>query len=330
MSLSATWHLWCNSSEPVTDARFEVQLATLVSEPPRDAGWLFEIKLDGYRVVAEIAGGRARLFTRSGNDWTAAFAPIAAAVAALPVRDAALDGEAVALLPDGRSSFQALHSAMSGGAGLVYYAFDLLWLDGRDLRDQPLELRKAALADLIARASTGSAVRFSDHVSGSGAAFFAQACQLGMEGIIAKRAGSPYRGGRSGDWLKIKCLQRQELVIGGYSEPAGARTGFGALLLGVHERPGGALHYAGKVGTGFTRKRLDELSARMRQLERPTSPFVDLTRGKGLHWVEPQLVAEISFTEWTSDGKLRHPSFLALREDKAAADVVREQPEKRG
>lgn len=304
------------------------QLATLVDEAPAGDDWIHEIKYDGYRVLALVRGGKARLVTRRGNDWTARFSAVAEALAGL-ADTAVVDGEVVVLTANGASSFQALQNALGGGGGEpLFQAFDLPYLDGMDLRGVPLLERKKALRALLARGD-GRTVRYSDHVAGRGAAFHAQACRMGLEGIISKRADARYQSKRTRDWVKVKCLLRQELVIGGWTEPKGSRSRFGALLLGVHDEEG-ALVYAGKVGTGFDEARLKAVHARLAKLERADSPFANHgRRGKrpaGVHWVEPELVCEIAFTEWTDEGILRHPVFHGLREDKDAADVVRERP----
>jgi bifunctional non-homologous end joining protein LigD len=315
------------------------ELATLVSAPPEGEHWLHEIKFDGYRVLCEVRRGKARLLTRRGKDWSDRFAPVAAAAAALPVDSLVLDGEVTVLLPDGKTSFQALQESFGEGGGhgegqgsaMVYFAFDLLYLDGWDLRPAPLQARKDLLFSLLeaAGATAGEGViRWSDHVAGQGRDFFRQACGYGLEGIVSKRGDLPYRSGRSRDWLKVKCLQRQEMVIGGFTDPEGARAGLGALLLGVYED--GRLLYAGKVGTGFSAKTLLELRRRLERIERPTPPFANPPRGaeaRGAHWLEPKLVCEVSFTEWTRDGNLRHPAFQGLREDKDPREVRRELPQ---
>jgi bifunctional non-homologous end joining protein LigD len=318
----------------------EPELATLVSEPPSGGQWLHEIKFDGYRVVCEVRSGKARLLTRHGKDWSDRFAPVAAAAAELPVDTAVLDGEVTVLLPDGKTSFQALQESIGdgdgaaarlAGAAMVYFAFDLLHLDGYDLRAAPLAQRKAALRALLDEAGViagDGPIRWSDHVTGQGEDFYRQACRFGLEGIVSKRADLAYRSGRGKDWLKVKCLQRQEMVIGGFTEPEGARAGLGALLLGVYE--GGRLVYAGKVGTGFSARALVELRRRLERMERQSPPFANPPRGaeaRGAHWVEPKLVCEVAFTEWTRDGHLRHPTFQGLREDKAAREVRRELPQ---
>jgi bifunctional non-homologous end joining protein LigD len=306
------------------------ELATLVERPPEGDRWLHELKHDGYRMLARLEQRRAQLLSRNARDWTQSFPDVAAAVARLPAEQAILDGEVTVLLPDGTSSFQALQNFMSGTAGgrLAYMIFDLLYLDGRDLTGARLEDRKAALARLLASANDKAAVlRYSDHVVGSGAEFLAQACRLGLEGIVSKRRDAPYRGTRGTDWLKIKCLGQQEIVIGGYTEPEGSRVGIGALLGGVYED--GRLVYIGKIGTGFDTRTLRDLKARLTRLEQKTNPFAARPPGSArAHWVKPELVAQVKFSEWTSDGKLRQPTFQGLRSDKPATAVVRERPSK--
>ena len=302
------------------------QLATLVSRVPTGDEWLHEIKFDGYRALCRIENGRASFHTREGNDWTDRFGRLPDAAAALPVTNALLDGEVVVLLPDGTTSFQALQNSMGKGTDQpVYYAFDLLYLNGLDLRKVPLLQRKELLASLLQEAQ--GLVRFSDHFQGDGEDLFKNACRYSLEGIISKRADRPYKSGRTTDWLKIKCLNRQEFVIGGFTEPAGARTGFGALLVGTHEN--GDLKYCGKVGTGYSDRTLRELRSRLEKLEQPKPPFSNPPRGSALrnaHWVRPELVAEVEFAAWTRGGILRHPSFKGLREDKKPSEVRREAP----
>jgi bifunctional non-homologous end joining protein LigD len=305
------------------------ELATLVADPPSGEGWLHETKYDGYRIEALLDRGKVRCLTRAGLDWTGRFPAIARAVAGIPARNCTLDGEVVALLPDGRSSFQALQERLHADppGDLVYYVFDLLRLDGVDLREKPLDERKELLRKLLRRVGRGArrAVRFSDHVAGRARAVLARACRLGLEGVISKRRDAPYRSGRNRHWLKIKCVNRQELIIVGFTEPRGRRTGVGALLLGVFDRRG-KLQYAGKVGTGMGETLLGSLRAELDAIERK-QPTVDAGaegRRAGVHWVEPRLVAEVAFTEWTRDGRLRHPAFVALREDKSPREVRRE------
>jgi bifunctional non-homologous end joining protein LigD len=306
---------------------YRAQLALLVDAAPEEAGWVHEVKYDGYRIGCAVAGGQATLRSRRGKEWTAQFPEIAAAAARLPVRTALLDGEVAAVLPDGRTSFQALQNALGAGRRtLLYFVFDLLHLDGEDLASCPLLERKAALARLLGDGA--GAIRYAPHVEGSGAAVFREACRLGLEGIVSKRGDRAYRPGRGGGWVKTKCILRQELVVGGFTDPEGAaRDAIGALLVGVNE--GGALRFAGKVGTGFTNAQARALRARLARLETSECPFVPRPAGwlgKNAHWVFPELVAEVAFAEWTADGKARHPSFQGLREDKRPQDVVRERP----
>ncbi|MCC6766631.1 MAG: DNA ligase D [Deltaproteobacteria bacterium] len=316
-------------SNAVLPARFEPQLATLVKTAPEGDGWLHEIKFDGYRIGARVADGAVTLFTRAGNDWTTSFPEVRAAVAALPAGCTLLDGEVAAVLADGRTSFQALQRWFSGGnATLVYYVFDLLHLDGEDVARLPLDERKARLERLLRRLPADSLIRYSAHVVGGGRRFLAAACERGLEGIVSKRRDRPYEAGRKGGWTKSKCLHRQELVIGGFTDPEGQRGGIGALLLGVYDGAG-ALRFAGKVGTGFSQKGAADLRARLDRLERSTAPFAEAppeARRWRPHWVEPALVAEVAFAEWTDDGRLRQASFQGLRTDKAAREVMREEP----
>jgi bifunctional non-homologous end joining protein LigD len=314
----------------------EPQLATLVSDPPPGEDWVHELKLDGYRILCAVEDGEARIYTRHAKDWTDRFGPVAAAAAKLPCSSALLDGEVVVLEANGVSSFQALQNALTTDRerDLVYFAFDLLHLDGWDLRPASLLARKGALRELLAGAGDegdAATIRFSDHVEGQGEGFYRQACKHGLEGVVAKRAGAPYRSGRGKDWVKVKCLKRQELIIVGYTDPEGSRTGFGALLLGVHDESG-ELVFAGRVGTGFDDRTLRDLRQRLGKLERKTPAFKNPPRGaeaRRSHWVEPELVGEVAFTEWTREGVLRHPTFQGLREDKPASEVVREEPQDR-
>lgn len=310
-------------------ARIEVEKATLASEAPDGDEWLNELKLDGYRVVAHVErGDPVRLSTRNGNDLTRRAPAVAAELAELGVDDAILDGEMVVLRPDGVSDFQLLQNALGGAPSneIRYYAFDLLHLDGLDLRGVALETRKRHLADLLARTPRMN-VLLSDHIVGDGPAFLEQACAAGAEGIIAKRRDSTYRGKRTRDWLKIKCLARQEFVIGGFTEPSGSRAHLGALLIGFFAD--GELRFAGRVGTGFTEASLRELHRKLVPLERKSSPFVNPPRGadaRSVHWVEPKLVAEVEYTEMTSDERLRHPTFRGVRDDKDASEIGLERP----
>ena len=310
-----------------------LMLATLVDEPPADSAWLFEIKYDGVRVLASRDGDEVELRHRSNQVVTARYPEVVAALRALPLQSFHLDGEIVALDDRGRSSFQRLQERMGltrpadverarGTVPVSAVFFDALGLDGRDLRRLPLEARKECLKLLI---PPRGVVYFGDHVLGHGEEFLTTACEQGLEGVVAKKRDSPYAAKRSRDWLKIKCQLRQEFVIGGYTLPQGTRAHFGALHLGLYDK--GELVYVSKVGTGFDDRALKSISEKLRPLARSTSPFVRGTPGgRGHHWVEPKLVGEVRFTEWTRDGGIRHPSFLGLREDKRPEDCVRETP----
>ena len=310
--------------------KLEPELATLVDVTPEGDNFIHEVKFDGYRVIARLDDGEVTLFTRSGEDWTARMPDLQAAVGKLKAKSALLDGEFVALDEHGLSDFQLLQNSFSGKsqAPLAYYAFDLLYLDGADLRELPLLERKAQLKALLGRLpKTEGTLRYSDHTQGNGARFFAEAAKLGLEGVVSKRADSPYRSGRGKDWQKSKRLARQEFVIVGFSEPAGGRSHLGALLLGV--RRGKQIVYSGRVGTGFSDRSLKDLYARLAPLEIATPKLENAPRGaeiRGVHWVTPSLVAEVAYTAITHDGLLRHPIFKGLREDKPAKDVVLEQP----
>ncbi len=299
----------------------EPQLATLVASVPDDERWLHEVKYDGYRLQARIDRGAVTLRTRRGLDWTDRFPSVAAALAKLRVETALLDGEVAVTAPDGVTHFQLLQNA-DARSRLTYYVFDLLHLDGRDLTRLPLEQRKRELAALVPKGR--GVVRFSDHVTGDGPAFHEAACRKGLEGVISKRRDAVYTPGRSRDWVKGKCRPRQEFVIGGWTEPRGAREAFGALLMGAHDADG-RLRYVGRVGTGFGTDLLRTLRTALARLERSTPPFDDPPRGRDIHWVAPRLVAEVSFTGWTNDRLLRQAAFEGLREDKAAGDVVFER-----
>jgi bifunctional non-homologous end joining protein LigD len=311
-------------------ARFAAQLATLVKAPPTGNQWLHELKYDGYRIGCRIDRGAVRLLSRNGKDWTDRFPSVRAAAAELPVQGALLDGEVAVVLPDGRTSFQALQNAAAGARAAgetVYYVFDLLHLDGDDVSALPLEERKARLQRLLGAGRAG-VIRFSDHVIGRGDEVFKEACRQGGEGIVSKRRDLSYQPGRGPGWVKTKCVKRQEFVIGGFTDPEGARAGIGALLIGVRDARG-ALRFAGKVGTGFTQASARALRQQLERLAARASPFTPAPTGssvRGSHWVRPELVAEVAFTEWTADGKIRHPSFQGLREDKPPRDVVREVP----
>ena len=302
------------------------QLATLVDAVPTGADWLFEYKYDGYRLLLSTGGGAATAWTRGGKDWTDKFRAIVNAAADLPA-DCLIDGEAVALGKNGKPDFQLLQATLKGGdADLAFYAFDLIVDQGEDISKLPNLERKQRLAALLKAVSPP--ILYGDHIVAKGEALFDVVCKEGGEGIIAKKASAPYRGERAKAWLKVKCIQRQEFVIVGW-QASDKRRGFRSLHLAA--RDGGKLTYAGKVGTGFDTKMIEELSERMRPLE-IDEPALDVPRAarRGSHWIKPQLVGEVAFTEFTSDGVLRHPSFIALREDKPAKDVVVEKPAKLG
>ena len=300
----------------------EPQLATLVDEVPTGSSWIHEIKYDGYRLLLAVGEGAATAWTRNGKDWSDKFKPLVKAAARLPA-GCLIDGEAVALDEDGRPSFQLLQSTLKGGnANLAFYAFDLLVDRGEDIRKLPNIERKERLAALLQAVSPP--ILYGDHIIGRGEEMFEAVCKQGGEGIISKKASAPYSGTRTRNWLKIKCIQRQEFVIVGWSE-SDKRRGFRSLLLGARE--GRKLTYVGKVGTGFNAALIEEMMERMEPLAVEKSA-VDVPRAdrKGAHWIKPELVAEIAFTEFTDDGVLRHPSFMGLREDKPASKVVREMP----
>jgi bifunctional non-homologous end joining protein LigD len=311
--------------------------AKLAASIPSGA-WLYEIKFDGFRALALRGGNEARLLSRNEKDFGGKFNEVMDSLSKLEVQDAIVDGEIVALDEKGRSSFQLLQAFELGQdrPAIFYYAFDLLRLNGEDLCDLPVEERKAKLEKLLKR-SMGT-IRYSASLGGDAEKLLAQARQFGLEGLIGKRAGSRYEAGRrTGSWIKLKLQQEQEFVIGGYTEPAGSRKHFGALLVGVFE--GKELKFAGKVGTGFNEKLLRTMLGIFKKVPRETSPFVDLPEkragryGQGVtasemklcHWIEPKIVCQIKFEEWTKDHRLRQPVFLGLREDKDAKEVVREE-----
>lgn len=309
----------------------EPMKAKLGAAPFSDPEWVFERKLDGIRAIVERDGDRVTLTSRTGKDLTAGYPELIEALAAEDADDFVADGEIVAF--DGsRTSFAKLQGRIHlrdprpeliAEVPVFLYLFDLLHFDGHDLTGLPLRARKGALRRAF---SFHGPVRYTPHRNEHGERFFAEACAKGWEGLIAKRAESTYAHRRSGDWVKLKCTREQELVIGGFTPPGGSRQHFGALLIGYYED--GELRFAGKAGTGFDQRTLADLGTRLEALEVPDSPF---TRGSGLprdaRWVKPRLVGQFAFSEWTRDGKLRHPSYVGLREDKFARDVVREVPE---
>ncbi len=306
-------------------------LATLVDQPFSRPGWLFEAKLDGERCLAFRNGTSVQLYSRNRKSLNAIYPEIVQALKKQPGGSFIIDGEVVTFEPGTqRTSFHRLQGrmqarnpteALRSGVPVFFYIFDLLHKDGKDYRSQPLVERKALLKQTL---RWRDPLRLSTHLEGDGEHYYQQACQLGWEGLIAKREASPYQGGRSRDWLKLKCINEQEFVIGGYTDPQGSRTAFGSLLIGYYGPNG--LQFAGKVGTGFDDTDLRTMSSTLKPLERATSPFVsiDIPR-RGLHWVDPQLVAQIGFSEWTPDGKLRHPRFIGLRDDKPPRQVTRER-----
>jgi bifunctional non-homologous end joining protein LigD len=315
------------------DRYTEVQLATLVDKAPEGEEWIHEIKFDGYRLLGFVAGGSSRLRTRNGNDWTERFPSLLSTLQNLKVDSAVLDMEAVLLDPEGKSSFQALQAALGEGGDpelIVAYGFDLLYFDGNDLTRLPLTERKDRLKALLAE-SHQSVLRYSEHFAVDGAEMYKEACNKGLEGIISKRADALYVGGRQKTWLKVKCSLRQEFIIIGYSGAKSGERALGALYLGY--KKDGVLSYAGKVGTGFTMKSAGELAERLRKLKsaepvltRAATKVMGAGEWRALHWVKPELLCEVAFTEWTGDGRIRHPSFQGLREDKDASDVKQEKP----
>jgi bifunctional non-homologous end joining protein LigD len=308
-----------------------LMLATLTDRRDLDDGWLLERKLDGERCVARKDGDDVRLESRTGKDLTSTYPEVRDAVAAQRPRSLLLDGELVAFDGADNSSFSRLQQRLGvrqpspqhvAAYPVVYCVFDLLEVDGEDVTGLPARERRERLAKAV---RPGPALQLTEAWRGDVERRFAEACRAGWEGLIAKRADAPYTRGRSRDWLKLKCAAEQELVVGGYTDPAGSRTDFGALLVGYYED--GRLRYAGKVGTGYSAATLQRLGARLRQLETDEPPFVDARPvPRGTHWTRPELVAQIGFAEWTSDGRLRQPRFLGLRDDKRPADVVRERP----
>jgi bifunctional non-homologous end joining protein LigD len=298
----------------------------LVDKPPTRGTWTYEIKFDGYRLLARIDGSEVRLFTRNGHDWTTRLKHLARAVADLDIGSGWIDGEIVVLLDHGRTDFQALQNAFdtSHTGDIRYFVFDLPYYAGHDLRAVPLRERRKVLRDLLER-HPSNWLQFSEDFDADPASMLEAARELKLEGMIGKRVDSPYLSARSANWIKLKVTQRQEFVIGGYTDPRGKRTGLGSLLLGVHDADG-KLRYAGNVGTGFDAKTLNDLTAKLKALATDKTPFDDLPRGIKGHWVRPKLVGEVSFGEWTQDGRIRHSVFHGLRVDKSPARITRERP----
>ncbi len=305
-------------------------LATLTKQVFSDPAWVYEPKLDGQRSLLWRRGSKVRLITRNEKDRTSNYPDLSAAILRDETPPLIADGEIVAF--EGNvTSFSRLQGRMQNArpstaqitaVPVYFYLFDLIWFDGYDLSALPLVARKSLLREVLA---FDDPIRYSEHLDQEGESAFRAACEKGWEGLVAKRAASPYVHARSHDWLKFKCSNEQEFIVIGWTEPRGARSGLGALLVGYHEE--GQLRFGGKVGTGFGEQELTRLSARLRRLERSTSPLRD-TKGiamKGVHWVRPELVAQVGFAEWTPDGKLRHPRYLGLRNDKSPAQVVRER-----
>ncbi len=298
-----------------------VQLATLVDTVPTGDRWLHEMKYDGYRLEVAVGGGDARAYTRSGLDWSDRFSGIVEQASKLKIRSALIDGEAVVMDSEGRSSFQALQGALKGAPGTIdFIAFDLLELNGEDLTSLPLAERKAKLRKLLPKGD--ARIRYSEHIAGNGEKLLNSFCDAGLEGVISKLATAKYIGSRSGGWLKTKCIKRQEFVVVGWT-PSDKSRAFRSLILGIHDK--GELRYAGKVGTGFTMDEILRLMERTKPLEQK-DPTVKAPRAevRGAHWLQPKLVAEIAYTEMTNEGTLRHPSYLGLREDKKPEAVVLE------
>jgi bifunctional non-homologous end joining protein LigD len=301
------------------------QLATLVSAPPRSGEWIYEVKHDGYRMLARLTRRDARLFTRSGKDWTKKLPHLVRELRRLGLGESWLDGEIVVLREDGRASFQRLQNAFESGrdGAIVYYVFDAPFLEGEDLRGLALAQRKARLKQ---RLKASPSVRFSDHLEGEAHEVLEKACKLGLEGLIGKQADAVYAAGRTRSWIKLKCRPRQDFVIVGYTAPGGSRTGFGALLLATYDERM-KLRFAGKVGTGFDEHLLALLLGKMARIKRADSPLADPPRERGVQWVKPQLVCEVAYAERTDEGILRQASFMGLREDIAPKSVGEERPQ---
>ncbi len=308
-------------------AKLAPQLATLVDGPPSDPeDWIYEIKFDGYRLLSRVDGAKIKLFTRNGNDWTSKLAPLRQSIAKLRLPPGWYDGEIVGSNEDGRPDFGVLQQSFESGktGEIVLYLFDVPFFDGYDMRAVPLASRRAVLQRILEKLPSEQ-VRFSEAFNAPLQSVIASACKLGLEGIVAKRRDSTYVSRRSSAWIKLKCSHRQEFVIGGYTDPQGARSGIGSLLLGVHDEKG-ALKYAGKVGTGFNQRILVDLRTRLDALAASKSPFPESPRIEGRsHWVQPKLIAEVTFGEWTRAGRVRHAVFHGLRNDKGPKGIVREK-----
>ncbi|MGX9379833.1 DNA ligase D [Pseudomonas sp. JQ36] len=309
-------------------AQLKPELATLVDSAP-EGQWSYEIKFDGYRIMARIDHDQVQLFTRNGHDWTHKLPQQAQALAELGLESAWLDGEMVVANEHGVPDFQALQNAFEAGrsASIMYYLFDMPYLNGVDLREVPVEERRAALSTVLG-GHEQPLLRFSEAFDETPDALLNSACQMQMEGLIGKRLGSPYVSRRSSDWIKLKCKHRQEFVVVGYTDPKGARSAFGALLLGLHDRDSGELRYAGKVGTGFNETTLKSILAQLKPLQVKKAAVVNPPSGfeaKGVHWLKPNLLAEVAFAEMTKDGSVRHAVFHGLRNDKPAKSITEER-----
>ncbi len=313
--------------EPGLPESFAPQLATLVESPPTGERWLHEIKYDGYRLLSRIESDDVRLLTRNGNDWTSKLPAIRGSLRDSGFDNVWLDGELVALNRDGRSDFSLLQQKLGDGddSQLVYFLFDLLYLRGQSLLQAPLIERKRQLRELMSGDSDGNVLRYSDHVQGNGERFFEHACRIDLEGIVSKRSDGSYRSGRSRSWCKTKCQQQQEFVVVGHTESAAAGRPFGALLLAVFD--GKQFVYSGRVGTGFNNRNSAALYSRLQALETPECPLTRCPPVEGrerVHWVRPEMVVEVRFSNWTAGGSLRHPSFQGVRQDKSPRHVKRE------
>jgi bifunctional non-homologous end joining protein LigD len=314
---------------------FHPELATLASKPPAGENWIHEIKYDGYRILCILSSseGRApRLISRNGKDWTERFSQIADFASKIPIESAILDGEVVVVDPSGRTDFQALQNVLQGiqSGRLVYYVFDIPYCRGFDLTRTPLLERKRLLRRLLDAASLeDSQILYADHIQGQGNDVFTHVCRFALEGMVSKLADSPYEQKRSRRWVKVKCTHRQEFVVGGFTDPSGSRTAFGALLVGYHDRDRKFI-YSGRVGTGFNDRALKDIFSRLEGMKMDKPAFVNPPTGyeaKGVHWIKPELVCEVEFTAWTDENILRHPSFKGIREDKNPYDVGRDEAE---
>lgn len=302
------------------------ELATLVEHPPEGNEWLHEIKFDGYRLISIISGNKINLYTRNQHDWTYKFPELVKGFSQLDIKSAILDGEIVALNKDKKSDFQLLqnHIKEQKTSSLIYYSFDLLYYNGFNLTSLPLHERKAILKTLLSQAK--SKIQYSDHLVGNGKQFFNEACHVGLEGVVSKKSSSKYVQARTRDWQKSKCMQRQEFIVIGFTKPKGSRPYFGSLLLAVNENK--QLRYSGNVGTGFDTYSLQEMFSLLNKYKTTTMPIAIKPKGiPNITWVDPTIVVEVEFTEWTREGLLRHPSFKGVRSDKPAIDIIHEKVE---